>query len=415
MHRACVAPSRGRALAVADVIDDIAKESDPMTSIDPLLMIPGPTNLPAEVREALSRAAFYHRGDYMARLLERCADGLRRLMGLTGDVLILTCSGTGAVEAAITNFLSPGDRVLAVEGGKFGERMGEIARTFGAEVTTFDVKPGRAVDVHALRKTVTAADFRAVLCVHNETSTGVTHPIAEVAAVAHDAGSLLITDCVSSLGGVPVCADEWGLDVIAAGSQKCLMLPPGLAFVGVRDDAWAHAETAGMPSYYFDLRKAREAARKGQTPYTPATALIVALGAALDLIETEGVEAVFTRHHAMAQATRAALSAVGLELFAQEGFRSDTVTAVHSPPGVDSVDLVRYVREHHNILISGGQGELKGRIFRIGHMGTVRFEHIEQTLQGLAEGLTNLGYECEADVMIEAARAAARDASADVN
>ncbi len=378
-----------------------------MAGADPLLMIPGPTNLPAEVREALAGPGFYHRGEQMAELIKRCTAGLQRLMGTVGDVLTLTGSGTGAVEAGITSFLSPGDRVLVVEGGKFGERMAEIARAFGADVTPLAVEPGHAVRPDDLATILRGGPFRAVLCAHNETSTGVTHPIAEVAAAAREAGALTIVDCVSCLGGVPVCADEWGLDVVAAGSQKCLMLPPGLAFVGVREDVWERTAGAGMPSYYFDLRKARESLRKGQTPYTPSTTLIAALGAALDLIEAEGIEGVFARHHAMAEAARAAMLAAGLELFAQEACRSDTVTAVRSPEGIDSVELVRVVRERHNVLISGGQAELRGRIFRIGHMGLVRFEHIERTLQAVADTLANLGYECDANAMILAARQAA--------
>lgn len=378
-----------------------------MAATDPLLMIPGPTNLPPAVREALGGPGFYHRGEYMAALLERCTGGLRRLMGLTGDALILTSSGTGAVEAAIVNFLSPGDRVLAVDGGKFGERMGEIAAIYGAQVEVLSVEAGRAVDPGELRARLATGDFRAVLCVHNETSTGVTHPIADVAAAAREAGAIIITDCVSCLGGVPVRADAWGLDVIAAGSQKCLMLPPGLAFVGVRADAWPLVEQARMRRHYFDLAAARDSLAKGQTPFTPATNLIAALGAALDLIDAEGLDAVFARHHALAEATRAAMLAAGLELFAQAGFRSDTVTAVHSPAGVDSSALTRLVRERHNVLISGGQGELKGRIFRIGHMGMADLPMIERTLEAVADGLTNLGHECDAAAMIDAARSAA--------
>lgn len=378
-----------------------------MAATDPLLMIPGPTNLPAPVREALSGPGFYHRGEHMAGLMQRCTQGLRRLMGLTGDVLILTSSGTGAVEAAIVNFLSPGDRVLAVVGGKFGERMGEIAARFGAQVDALTVEPGRAVDPEDVRGRLAGGGFRAVLCVHNETSTGVTHPIADVVAGARAAGALTITDCVSCLGGVPVYADAWGLEVIAAGSQKCLMLPPGLAFVGVREDVWPVAEQARMPRYYFDLRAARDSLTRGQTPFTPSTALIAALAAALDLIETEGLDAVFARHHALAEGTRAAVTAAGLELFAQPGFRSDTVTAVRAPDDLDSVALVRFVRERHNVLISGGQGELKGRIFRIGHMGMVDLCMLERTLEAVADGLANLGHECDASAMIEALRAAA--------
>lgn len=372
-----------------------------MTQFDPLLMIPGPTNLPLEVREALSGPGFYHRGEQMCELLDRCTSGLERLMATTGDVLTLSSSGTGALEASITNFLSPGDRVLVIEAGKFGERLGEIATAFGADVATLTVEPGRAADPGAVAEALAAGDFRALLTVYNETSTGVMHPIREIAAAAKQAGALVICDCVSCLGGVPVEADEWGIDVVAAGSQKCLMLPPGLAFVGVRDDAWAAARRSKMPSYYFDLRKARESLHRGQTPYTPATTLIAGLAAALDLIEQEGLDAVFARHAAMAGATRDAMEAAELELFAEECARSETVTAVRSP--VDSVKLVELLRDEHNVLISGGQGDLRGRIFRIGHMGAVAIEEIERTLEALADALSNLGYECDAAAMIDAA------------
>ncbi len=378
-----------------------------MSETDPLLMIPGPTNLPPEVREALGGPGFYHRGELMGRLLERCTAGLRRLMGIGGDALILTSSGTGALEAAVTTFLSPGDRVLAVQAGKFGERLGEIAEVFGAAVTPCVFEPGWPADPDVIRRELAAADSRALLCAHNETSTGVTHPIGEIAAAARDAGAFTIVDCVSCLGGVPVQGDDWGLDAIVAGSQKCLMLPPGLAFVGVRDEAWAAAERATMPGYYFDLRRARESLRRGQTPYTPNTSLIAALAASLDLIEAEGLKSVFARHHAMAEAVRAGMQAAGLELFAREGCRSDTVTAVRAPEGLDTVELVRVVAERNDVLISGGQGELKGTIFRIGHMGLVRFEHIERTLQAVADGLANLGYECNGDEMVWAAAEAA--------
>jgi|LSQX01.3.fsa_nt_gb aspartate aminotransferase-like enzyme len=384
-----------------------------MAQTDPLLMIPGPTNLPPQVREALGRPGFYHRGDRMAALLERCSDGLRHLMDTSGDALILTASGTGAMEAAITSLLSPGDPVLAIEGGKFGERLREIAVAYRADVTSYVVEPGHAADPGQVRDLLSKQRFTAVVTTYNETSTGVMHPVEQIAAATREAGALMICDCVSCLGGVPVRADEWGIDAVVAGSQKCLMLPPGLAFVGAGERAWEAAERASMPNYYLDLRRARASARKGQTPWTPATALIAALGAALDIIDAEGLEAVFARHAAMAEATRAAVTAAGLELFAQEGFRSPTVTAVHSP--VDSSDLVRYLRERHGVLISGGQGELKGRIFRIGHMGTVHFEQIERTVEALADGLTNLSFGCDAAAMLDAARQAATDAGAEVN
>lgn len=377
-----------------------------MSQNDPLLMIPGPTNLPPAVRDALAAPAFYHRGEQMAALIRRCRAGLASLMGLTGDVLILSSSGTGALEASVTNFLSPGDRVVVVQAGKFGERLAEISEVFGASVSRIVGEPGRAVTPDEVAEAVTRHRPRAVLTVHNETSTGVMHPIGGIAAAARAGGAITIVDSVSCLGGVPVEADRRGIDVIAAGSQKCLMLPPGLSFVGVSEHAWKLADSATMPRYYFDLRKARDSQAKGQTPYTPATGLIAALAASLDCIEAEGLERVFARHAAMADATRAALEAAGLRLFAEEGARSQTVTAVHSP--VDSVQLVAHLREQHGVLISGGQGDLRGRIFRIGHMGTVTLAEIERTLEALADGLANLGYECDAQEMLAAAREAAQ-------
>ena len=374
---------------------------------DPLLMIPGPTNLPLEVRAALAGPGIYHRGPEFARLLARCTDGLRALLGTSGDVLLLTSSGTGALEAAITNFLSPGDPVLAVQAGKFGERLGDIAQAFGAEVTRCEFEYGRAADPQVISDALGGGHYRALLCVQNETSTGVMHPIGEIARAARDAGAFAIVDCVSCLGGVPVLTDERGLDVVAAGSQKCLMLPPGLALVGVAPHMWQVAEAALMPRYYFDLLKARESAAKGQTPYTPNTSLLVALGASLDLIEAEGIERVFARHRAMADAVRAAVAVAGLQLFADPQHLSDTVTAICSPAGVDSVELVSGVWARHEVLISGGQGPLRGRIFRIGHMGVIRLPQVLRTLEAVADVLGELGYPCDAAAMLDAARAAA--------
>ncbi len=376
-------------------------------SEDDLLMIPGPTNLPDTVRQALAQPGIYHRGARAAELMAACTEGLKPLFGTEGDVLILTSSGTGGLEAAVTNFLSPGDRVLCVEAGKFGERLGDIAESFGARVSRCRFAYGQAADPQLVQDDLARGDFRALLCVHNETSTGVMHDVAALAEVAHEAGCLVIADCVSCLGGVPVLMDEWGLDVVVAGSQKCLMLPPGLAFVAVRPGSWAAAEAARMPRYYFDLRKALESSEKGQTPYTPNVSLLMALGASLQLIEGEGLTNVFARHRVMANAVRAAMTTARLELFADPEYASDTVTAVRSPEGVDSVELVRTVWEGHRVLISGGQGDLKGRIFRIGHMGMVQLPHVLRTIEAVAEGLGELGHGCDAARMKHAAREAA--------
>jgi len=374
-------------------------------SEESLLMIPGPTNLPDAVRRALAQPSIYHRSQRAAELLETCSEGLRRLFATEGDVLILTCSGTGGLEAGVTNFLSPGDRVLCVQAGKFGERIGDIAEAFGAEVSRCGFEYGRAADPEVVREQLASGHFRALLCVHNETSTGVTHDVASLAAVGREAGCLVIADCISCLAGIPVLTDEWGLDVVVGGAQKCLMLPPGLAFVAVRPEAWAAAEKATMPRYYFDLPKALESLKEGQTPYTPNVSLLLALAASLQLIEGEGLPAVFARHRAMARAVRAAVEVAGLELFADPKHASDTVTAVRSPEGVDSVELVRTVWERHRVLISGGQGELKGKIFRIAHMGMVQLPDVLRTLEALADGLGRLGYACDAATMLTVGKA----------
>ncbi len=375
---------------------------------DVLLMIPGPTNLPAQVREALSRPSIYHRGDEFAELLAECTEGLKQVFQTSSDVLILTSSGTGAVEAAIVNLLSPGDKVLVIDGGKFGERMAEIARAYGAEVDVLYVERGRAADSEQVRERLDG--HKAVLFVQNETSTGVRQDADQIAQVAAEAGALVVVDTVSSMGGMPIYVDEWGLDAVAAGSQKALMLPPGLAFVSLSDRGWRAAEEAKMPKYYFDLLAARKSLSKGQTPWTPNVNMIRALKASLDLIFDEGLQAVWKRHRALGQAARAAVKAAGLELLADAEHASDVVTAVKSPEGIDSQQLVQRVRQRHGILISGGQSELKGKIFRIGHMGCCQINDLLRTLEATIKELCELGWRASlADVMAAAEEAYAQE------
>ncbi len=367
-----------------------------------LLMIPGPTNLPQPVREALAQPAIYHRGQQFAQLLEVCADGLKPVFGTERDVLILTSSSTGAMEAGIVNFLSPGDRVIAIDTGKFGQRLGAIADAFGANVTWLKVEPGRAASADVLDALCAQVEPKAVLFVQNETSTGVCQDVAALSEVANGHGALVMVDAVSSLGGIPFQMDEWSVDVVMAGSQKALMLPPGLAFIAVSERAWQAAETARMPRYYFDLRAARQSAARGQTPYTPNVSMIVALAEVISLLQAEGLPAVYRRHQQLGQATRAAVQALDLALFADPEFASDVVTAVQSPEGLDSTELVKRVRDDHNILISGGQSELKGKIFRIGHLGCAGIEQIRRTIGAVAASLVEMGYDCAVPAATEA-------------
>jgi serine---pyruvate transaminase len=362
---------------------------------DELLMIPGPTNLPPEVREAIGRPTMYHRGAEFAALLEKCNKGLQAVFQTANDVLILSSSGTGGVEAAIVNLVSPDDRVLVINGGKFGERMAEICTAYGALVTTLDVESGKAAEPQQLADILARQPFKAVLFVQNETSTGVAQNVSSLARIAQDYGCLTIVDTVSGMGGIPVKTDEWGLDAVISGSQKAFMLPPGLAFVALSARAWDVVAQCKTPRFYFDLTAARKSLAKGQTPFTPAVNLIQGLGAALDVILAEGLDNVYARHATAGKACRAAAQALGLELFSDPAYASNVVTAVTSPAGVDSSALTKQVRADANIVISGGQGDLKGRIFRIGHLGTVTRDDLARTIEAVAVALNKLGFACD--------------------
>jgi aspartate aminotransferase-like enzyme len=367
-------------------------------------MIPGPTNLPPEVLEALGLPQISHRVGRFKDLVRRVSTGLQPLLGTIQPVLTLTASSTGGMEAAVVNLLSPGDSVVVVDTGKFGERLGLIAEVYGARVHWVRVPRGEAVAESALAEACEHAQPKAVLVVQNETSTGVLQDVAALAEVARCYGALSIVDAVSSLGGYPMKMDAWGLDAVIAGSQKALMLPPGLGFVAFGERAWEAAAFATMPKFYFDLTAARKNLEKGETPYTPNTSLFVALDVVLALIQAEGLEARFTRHHNLAVATRAGTEAMGLQLFAAEGHRSDTVTSVTSP--VDSQDLTKLVREKHKVIIAGGQSELRGKLFRIGHMGMCQLEHVLATLAATADALTELGFPCDGALAVQVAKEA---------
>jgi aspartate aminotransferase-like enzyme len=371
-----------------------------MTDDYELLMIPGPTNLPPEVLEALGRPQISHRR--FRELVGRISAGLQTVFGTTQPVLTLTASSTGGMEAAVVNLLSPGDSVVAVDTGKFGERLGLIAEIYGAQVTWIRVERGHAVTEAELAAACEAAHPKAVLLVQNETSTGALQDVAALAQVARRYDALSVVDAVSSLGGYPLKMDEWGLDAVMAGSQKALMLPPGLGFVALSERGWEAAASARMPKFYFDLTAAKKNLEKGETPFTPNTSLFVALEAVLKLIDAEGLETRWARHHRLAVACRAAVEAVGLELFAAEGARSETITAVTSP--VDSQELTKLVRVKHKIIIAGGQSELKGKIFRIGHMGTCQLEQLLATLAATADALTELGFPCDGALAVDVAR-----------
>jgi len=334
-----------------------------------------------------------HRGPEMAALILRTAPRLKSAFQTKNDVLIVTTSGTGGLESAVVNTLSPGDHVLSVSIGNFGERLAQIATAFGAVVTKLPFENGRAADPERVADALRADPaLKAVLITHNETSTGVTNPLEALAAAVRPSGALVIVDAVSSLSSIPVKVDAWGLDVVVSGSQKGWMLPPGLAFVALSERAWEASKTATMPRFYFDLAKTRDAQAKGQTPWTPALSIYFALDVALDMLEAEGWEQVYARHQVCADLTRAGVKRLGLELLADQRFASNTVTAVKAPQGMDVSLLRKTLREQHGVVVGGGQAELTGKIFRIGHLGLVQEDDIKATLDALEAALPVAGF-----------------------
>lgn len=357
------------------------------------LRIPGPTPCPPEVLAAMARPVVDHRGPEIAEIVRSAGPRLARAFQTENDVLILTTSGTGGLEAAVVNTLSPGDHVLAVTIGNFGDRFAQIATAYGARVTKLAFPWGEAADPQRVRAALAEhPDLRAVLVTHNETSTGVTNPLEQIAAVVRESDALLLVDGVSSISSIPVKVDAWGIDVAVSGSQKGWMLPPGFAFVSMSDRAWAASAEARMPRFYFDLAKNRDAAAKGQTPWTPAVSLYFALDVALDMLEAEGWEAVYARHQVCADLTRHGVRRLGLTLVADEQFASNTVTAVRMPDGVDVSLLRKTLREQFATVVGGGQGQLSGKIIRIGHMGLVDENDITSTLAALEAALPIAGY-----------------------
>ncbi len=353
------------------------------------LRIPGPTPIPEEVLQKLNKQMINHRGKEFAELIHDVTRRLKDLFQTKGDVFILTGSGTGGMEAAVVNTLSPGDRVLVVSNGFFGDRFGELAERFGAEVSWLRFEWGLAADPEAIRQALSQDNsIKAVLVTHNETSTGVTNDLASIARVVREFDKLLLVDAISSLGSIDLPVDAWGCDVVVTASQKGFMVPPGLAMVSVSDRAWQAHSRARMPRYYWDFTLAKSfLERRGQTPWTPALTTFYGLIAALKLMEEEGLPNIIARHARVARRAREGIKSLGLSLFPQEAFASNTVTAVRAPDGINVKELLRILREEHGVILAGGQERLEGRIFRIGHLGYVEEADIEEVLEALRVAL----------------------------
>jgi serine---pyruvate transaminase len=363
------------------------------------LLTPGPTPVPPEVLAAMSHPVVHHRGPDFRPIYERCLARLREVFRTEQEVLMFASSGTGTMESAVANLCSPGDRVVAVSAGSFGERWVAIATAYGLDVERVDYAWGEvpsADDLAARLRELGGA--KAVFITHSETSTGVVCDLPPFAAAASDVGALSVVDAVSSLGAVPLETDAWRIDAVVAGSQKALMTPPGLAAVAVSDKAWAARGDA--PRFYFDWERTHKAQAKLDAPFTPPVSLVAGLDVALGLLLDAGLVAAFERHVRLGRACREGAKAMGLELFSPDDDSAAVVTAIKAPDGIDATEIVRELRDRFGITIANGQADLKGKIFRIGHIGYFDVFDITTALAAVELVLADLGAEIERGVAV---------------
>ncbi len=356
------------------------------------LLAPGPTPVPSRVLLAMAQPVIHHRTPQFSKVFEEAATLLKHVFQTEEDVLILASSGTGAMESAVTNLFSPGDEVVVVNSGKFGERWGQIAESYGLKVHWINVEWGRAVDPAVVKEVMdNNPDTKGILCQASETSTTVQHPVRELAQLTKDHDAIIVVDGITAVGVMDIPMDEWGIDVLVSGSQKAFMLPPGLAFIALSKKAWEFAERAGCPRYYFDLKKERKNLAKQTTAYTPAVSLITGLREALLMIKEEGLENVFKRHEVLARAARQSMKALGLKLLAPES-PSLAATGVYLPEEVDGAKFVKYLRDTMGVTVAGGQDKLKGKIFRIAHLGYIDTFDMITAVSAVEMGLSLFGY-----------------------
>lgn len=358
-----------------------------------LLLTPGPTQVPHQVCEALSRPIIHHRTPRFQNYLKEVVEGLKDVFQTKNDIYVMTCSGTGAMEASVCSLLSAGDKIITIEGGKFGERWTEICQAYGMEPHVIKVEWGKAVDPAEIKKILDAdKQIKAVFVTLCETSTGVTTDVEKIGQIIKNTNAALVVDAVSGLGVTDFQTDHWSVDIAVAASHKGLMLPPGLAFVSVSPKAAALMEQSTSPKYYFNLKGYKKAAAKTDTPFTPAIGIVIALSESLNLIKETGLKNLFKHYERLATATREAAKALGLTLFADESCISNVLTPINVPDGVDGGKLVKIMRDTYGISIAGGQAELKGKIIRIAHMGCIDEYDILTGLSCLEKTLKELGY-----------------------
>lgn len=367
------------------------------------LLTPGPTPLPPEVLSAMGRPIIHHRTPQFKKMFTGVNENLRSIFQTKSDILTFASSGTGAMEACVVNLLSPGDKAVVVKGGKFGERWAEICQHFGIEVVGADVEWGESVEPALIAEILKnkGGEIKAVFTTLCETSTGALTDIEAIGKIVSASEAVLVVDAISALGSMNLETDNWNVDIVVSGSQKGLMIPPGLSFVSVSDKAWKLVESSRSPSYYFNFKEYKKFLAQNDIPFTPAVTLIIALTEALKIICGEGLENVLRRHRLLAQATRQAVKALGLRLFASHP--ADIITAVEAPDNIDGQELVKLMREKFGVTIAGGQGKLKGKIFRIAHMGYIGKFDIITAISALEMALAELGYKFELGSGVRAA------------
>lgn len=368
------------------------------------LFIPGPTPITPEVQKALSSPMINHRGPEYEELQKEILENLQKVFKTSNPVIVFPSAGTGGMEAAVVNFLSPGDKVICASIGVFGDRFASIAKAYGADVVKLDFPWGEAIDPGKLKACLDAnPDAKALLMTHNETSTGVTNNLEEIRNVIAGREILWIVDAISSLVAIDLPTDELGVDVVVGGSQKAFMIPPGLSFVSVSERALKVSENSKMPRFYFDIRSMLKSMERNQTPYTPALPQLFALREALRQILEEGLENVQRRHRMVGEAIRCGIKAMNLRIFGNEKYASNTVTAIYNPEGVDVKKLRSFLREKFGVVIAGGQGAIQNTVFRIGHLGYVDVMDALTVLSALEIGLKKLGYQVELGKAVKAA------------
>src|SRR5215468_3385641 len=368
------------------------------------LMAPGPTPVPSEVLLAMAQPMIHHRTPEYESLFIDVRAGLKRLFQTGRDVIPFTSSGTGAMEAAVVNTLSAGDTVLVLRAGKFGERWEEICRAYGVTVVPVTAPFGESVPAARMAEELRRhPEARAVLMQHSESSTGVLHDVKGIAAVTAGTDAIVVVDAVSSLGIADLPIDAWGVDLVVAGSQKGLMLPPGLSFCALSEKAWGRVETARLPKYYFDLSAEWKAVSRNEAHFTPAVSIVVGLREVLRMVEAEGLANGLKRHERLARATRSGVEALGLQIFAK-ATPSPALTAVVAPRGLDSERVLGAYSTAHNITIAGGQGEMKGTVFRLGHMGYVAEFDVVTALAALEQVLHEVGQPVDFGAGVRAAQ-----------